>query len=296
MSKKIFILSAGKLEGDHSHSLKSKHKRRAQRVGHTLSCIIHELDCVTSSSDPAAIETCLKALKAGSFDLSKHKIVDNPLEQLNELNDNISNILIVMTHDQIHSQMKSLWKSSLRKGTLLCLQYPQNWEIFKWSYCEIKNLIDPEQLPSSFPFITEKGIEQRSRPAYYYQQSAALPYRNNNNEKEVMLITSRSGKWGLPKGIVDPALTPHLSAAKEAEEEAGVKGHIFDTPVGEYTINKWGAEIPVSVFPLQVQNIIDQDGWKESNRERKWCSLEEAKSLIQVQEINQLLDHIYALT
>ena len=74
-----------------------------------------------------------------------------------------------------------------------------------------------------------------------YEQSGVVPYRWLEGRLEVLLITSlRRGRWIIPKGIVEPDMTPAESAAMEAFEEAGVKGRVGTEPIGEYTVNKWG--------------------------------------------------------
>ena len=56
-------------------------------------------------------------------------------------------------------------------------------------------------------------------PTLIYRQSAVLPYRMRDGDPEVLLISSRKGtRWVLPKGIVEPGLTPPESAAKESRE------------------------------------------------------------------------------
>jgi phosphohistidine phosphatase len=70
-------------------------------------------------------------------------------------------------------------------------------------------------------------------PAWMYRQSAVIPYRRGPSGLEVLLVTSRKGtRWVLPKGVVEPDLSPAASAAKEALEEAGVRGPIDDEPLG----------------------------------------------------------------
>ena len=51
----------------------------------------------------------------------------------------------------------------------------------------------------------------------------------------LLLVTTRGsrGRWVIPKGNAK-AEPPHVSAAKEAEEEAGVRGAICPTPLGSY--------------------------------------------------------------
>ena len=106
-----------------------------------------------------------------------------------------------------------------------------------------------------------------------YRQSAALPYREHDNDLEVLLVTSRKRKrWILPKGIVEPGLTPRASAAKEALEEAGVVGHMASESLGSYRRRKWGGTCDVDVYPLRVQR--EMDDWPESGiRRRRWQPL-----------------------
>ena len=47
-------------------------------------------------------------------------------------------------------------------------------------------------------------------------QSGVIPYRWRDGRLEVLLITSmRSGDWIVPKGLIEPDMTAHDSAAKE---------------------------------------------------------------------------------
>ena len=80
----------------------------------------------------------------------------------------------------------------------------------------------------------------KKKPQYFYQQSGVIPYKIENNELKVLLITSRKGKkWKIPKGIVEPALSPSDSAAKEAFEEAGILGKVDKAEIGSYKYFKW---------------------------------------------------------
>ena len=117
------------------------------------------------------------------------------------------------------------------------------------------------------------GSEQPPNPSWMYRQSAALPYRWNGDDLEVLLITSRKVKhWIVPKGIVEPGLAPPESAAKEAEEEAGVIGEISSESLGSYEYHKWGGTCHVEVYPLRVR--VELDEWEESaTRRRRWLPL-----------------------
>ena len=53
---------------------------------------------------------------------------------------------------------------------------------------------------------------------------AAVCYRLKDDEPEFLLVRTRSGRWTFPKGGVDGDATNAEAAAREAYEEAGVKG------------------------------------------------------------------------
>jgi phosphohistidine phosphatase SixA/8-oxo-dGTP pyrophosphatase MutT (NUDIX family) len=118
--------------------------------------------------------------------------------------------------------------------------------------------------------------QRRPFPEWIYGQSAALPFRWRGEELEVLLITTRGGKrWIVPKGIVEPGLSPQASAANEALEEAGVRGDIADAALGSYRRSKWGGTCEVDVHPLRVSDEL-QD-WEESGfRQRRWLPVPDA--------------------
>ena len=120
---------------------------------------------------------------------------------------------------------------------------------------------------------------QSSRKATL-KQAGAIPFRHENGEVKVCLVTSSgSGKWGIPKGIIDPGETPKETALKEAEEEAGITGDVIEGRIGEYTYRKWGMILEVRVFLLRVTREFDK--WHERHaRRRRWVSLKKAARLL----------------
>jgi predicted phosphate transport protein (TIGR00153 family) len=126
-----------------------------------------------------------------------------------------------------------------------------------------------------------------------------LPYRTEGSGIDapvrVLLVTSRGtrGRWVVPKGNAAGGLTPHESAAMEAEEEAGVVGSICPMPIGSYRYRKRrksGATlmVDVDVFPLAVTH--ERDEWKEKGqRERRWFTLAEAASAVEESDLAELM-------
>ena len=92
-----------------------------------------------------------------------------------------------------------------------------------------------------------------------------------------MLITSRETKrWVVPKGNMIRGLARHDAAAMEAWEEAGLRGAVCPTPLGEFTYHKrrrlGGVGLRVALFPLLV---MDQAAdWPERHqRVTQWFDL-----------------------
>ncbi len=120
----------------------------------------------------------------------------------------------------------------------------------------------------------------KTKPAFWYCQSAAAPVRIVDGRMEVLLVTARrSGRWIVPKGIIEPGMTPAGSAAQEAWEEAGVTGTMNPRSLGHYTIRKWGGECSVEVFSMDA--VQEADRWPEDCcRQRKWFLLGDAMRII----------------
>jgi 8-oxo-dGTP pyrophosphatase MutT (NUDIX family) len=126
------------------------------------------------------------------------------------------------------------------------------------------------------------------------QQIAALPYRiADEGVVEVLLVTSRdTGRWIIPKGWPMKNKKPHKAAAQEAVEEAGVKGAIGSTPIGQYQYWKRRTRdfvlCEVNVYPLQVSKHLKT--WAErGQRELRWFTPEEAALHIEEPELAELI-------
>ncbi len=127
-------------------------------------------------------------------------------------------------------------------------------------------------------------IEPRKKRPSRVFQIAALVYRWNSDALEVLLVTSReSRRWILPKGWPVAGKTPAASAAQEADEEAGILGHVMKKPIGCYSaVKRIGeASLPcdVEVYPLEF--VKQKQKWKErGERACRWLPIEEAEKAI----------------
>jgi phosphohistidine phosphatase len=114
----------------------------------------------------------------------------------------------------------------------------------------------------------------------FIEQACAIPFRDTRDGREFCLITSiRNGRWGFPKGIIDPGETPEQTALKEAHEEAGLAGHIVGPSLGSYTYQKWSSDLRVQVYLMEITQVSDK--WDEAEvRKRRFCDAEEACKLV----------------
>lgn len=126
-----------------------------------------------------------------------------------------------------------------------------------------------------------------------HRQSAVIPYRATAAGVEVLLITSRGrGDWIVPKGYVEDGMSEADSAAKEAWEEAGVRGKVASaSAVGSFAVEKLGVVWHVAVYDFEVCTVAD--AWPEhGERERRWASVAEAASLVRRAELRDLIQQL----
>jgi 8-oxo-dGTP pyrophosphatase MutT (NUDIX family) len=111
------------------------------------------------------------------------------------------------------------------------------------------------------------------------EQAAAICInRCEGTAPQVLLVRSRrNGRWGLPKGHIELGETAQIAAAREAFEEAGVRGSISSFPLGKffYFKNSTSTRYNVTVYVLDVQSISDEFPEK-GVRKSRWVSIDQA--------------------
>lgn len=138
----------------------------------------------------------------------------------------------------------------------------------------------PTQAPHSGGYaIGTPADDGGFRPAL---QSGVLAYRRTEDGTQVLLVSKkRSKRWGIPKGKVEPHLSFGENAAKEAFEEAGVKGTVSPSSAAMFRMMKrvpgqMGTRVvEVWVYLLEVAECLKT--WPEKGqREIGWFSCDEA--------------------
>lgn len=313
MSRELLILRHGKSDwdagvSDYDRPLKNRGKRSAQKMGVWLWQQGLRPQLIISSPANRALNTARKCTKAMGMP-DRHIIqderiyeasLDELLEVLADAPGDVKRIMLVGHNPGLEELLIFLANGAvpffedgklLPTATLAQLEMPDDWNDLETGCAGLKNIVRPRTLPDGFPYPGPDGEELRKRPAYYYTQSAVIPYRFRDNGKcEFLLISSSSNKhWVVPKGIKDPGLSPQESAAREAWEEAGIKGKIDNEMLGSYTVEKWGATCTVDVFAMQVDKVFEEADWEERHRQRRWFSLQKAVDSLKQPELARML-------
>ena len=117
-------------------------------------------------------------------------------------------------------------------------------------------------------------------------QYGALPYRFARDAAlEILLVTTRQSKqWIIPKGWPIKGLRPAKSAAREAFEEAGVRGRVGAKSIGLFAYDKplngngMRVSCEVRVFPLLVKR--QSETWPEiEQRVVQWVAPDRDREL-----------------
>ena len=314
MPRELFLLRNAEADpnancDDFDKPLLLSGKRAAQTIGVWLAEKQLIPDLIISSPAKRAMATAQKCCKTMGLPV---KIIwkdariyqadtKEILSVLSDLNTSLSKILLVGHNPGIKKLVRCLAnndskrqlnaKKLMQRATLARVSVLDKWDNILDGGGTLMEIIQASNLVDRFPFPDIDGKKTRRRPAYYYTQSGVLPYRWDGGKLEIMVISSSNNKrWVIPKGIIDPGLSPQQSAVKEAYEEAGIQGFIDYDPIGQYSYPKWGADCYVTVFPFEVTTLIQDDEWQESYRERKWVTSKKAKKLVSRPDLAHLIE------
>lgn len=124
-------------------------------------------------------------------------------------------------------------------------------------------------------------------------QVAAIPIRWTSGRPEVLLVTTRgTGRWTVPKGWPLADALGAECAAREAFEEAGVRGRVDPYSLGVYEYWKRAKKgrtfLMVTAYVLHVEEV--ERNWPErAERKRAWFSPEVACRLVANDELGALI-------
>jgi phosphohistidine phosphatase len=315
MNKELLILRHGKSSwefdcDDFHRPLVERGKRGAEQIGLWLLQQNLLPDFILSSPAVRALETAQRCCKAMGFN-DRHIYQDSRIYEANaatlkalltECPAQAQRVMLVghnpglehLLQDLVHEALPETAEGKLLPtATLAHVRLAEHWSQTHSGCGRLNSLTCASTLAQDFPFLTLNGTESRQRPAYYYAQSGVIPYRTENHELQILMISVGSkGKWAFPKGVIEPGLSSKTSAAKEAFEEAGLKGIVTDAALGRYTKEKWGGICTIEVFPMQVTEIVDTEEWLESHRLREWFSAKQALEQVKNSDLLKMLKNL----
>lgn len=148
---------------------------------------------------------------------------------------------------------------------------------------------------SSMNQFSRTGLVNSSLNTPVATQVAALCHRAGADGVEVLLITSSSGRWILPKGWSEVGLSDAEAAQQEAWEEAGVKDGALQTkPFARFiSVKRFdnGAAVPcaIDVFTIAVEEV--SNAYPEAHkRQRQWVSIPKAVELVDDPALRDVLE------
>ncbi|MDX2305353.1 MAG: NUDIX domain-containing protein [Microscillaceae bacterium] len=119
------------------------------------------------------------------------------------------------------------------------------------------------------------------------KQSAVIPFWYDPKKQKyrfVLIKALTNQDFIIPKGKIEPHLSASESAAKEAEEEAGVLGQSYQTPIAKWERNH--KKIPV--YLLEVHRLLHT--YKEDYRPRVLVYEDEYRDMIADKALLEILD------
>lgn len=137
-------------------------------------------------------------------------------------------------------------------------------------------------------FLSESGIEPRT-------QYGAVCWRMAKGGVQVLLVTSReTGRWVVPKGWPINGMSPEKSSAREAWEEAGVRGAVHAQCLGLYSYDKLvgptRSALPcvVALYGIRVEELAKRFP-ERAQRRRKWFAAAKAATKVDEPELRSIL-------
>jgi len=158
-----------------------------------------------------------------------------------------------------------------------------------------------EQLLSAYPGPAQPRRSKFPSSDLGRVHVAAICYRLRDGEPEFLLVRTRNGHWTFPKGGVDHDATYAEAAAREAFEEAGVRGWVEPVPIASYRhckprrLNSRRHVVWVHAHLCEVKRLVPPP---EQYRNPTWFSAAKAKRRLQkfrtsefAAEVVSVIDH-----
>jgi 8-oxo-dGTP pyrophosphatase MutT (NUDIX family) len=130
-----------------------------------------------------------------------------------------------------------------------------------------------ERLVDAYREIVDPSKRKKDRPVV-----AAVPYRWRDGQPYLLLVRTSGGRlWTFPKGHVEKKdASAAAAAAREAWEEAGVKGQVEEPPFTHYRYRSTSGDEQVAAYLMEVTEAAEP--WLEDpTRRPEWLPVPKAR-------------------
>ena len=117
-------------------------------------------------------------------------------------------------------------------------------------------------------------------------QAGGVVFKTHPSSPRVLLVRSKRNtkEWIFPKGHIEAGETPREAALRETHEEAGVAGLVIDH------IEAMQFESARGTIEVEYYLIAwTEDVHSSEQRERQWCSVDDALALLEFKDAKELL-------
>jgi len=117
-------------------------------------------------------------------------------------------------------------------------------------------------------------------------QAGAIAFRIVAGTLQIMLVRAKKTPehWIFPKGHIEADETAEIAAARELEEEAGIRGESLGQ-IGSLQFRFRERDIDVAYYLFAFTSEVP----RKEKRERRWCSYDEALTLLSHVDAVELL-------
>jgi mutator protein MutT len=117
-------------------------------------------------------------------------------------------------------------------------------------------------------------------------QAGAIAFRIVDEALEIMLVRAKKTPehWIFPKGHIEDGETAELAAVRELEEEAGIRGELVGL-IGSLQFRFRDRDINVAYYLFAFVSEVP----RKEKRERRWCSYDDALTLLSHADAAELL-------